>query len=125
MWIDDICFLQLQTGDPIEARYKEWTERGSAIDQLVYCINSFREAALSNDQKFDHIDVSEKQKVGQSGILFFFNSLVSVALCTMLLDTSCGRLIWARVDIIDLLPVMVVMSCDLLPSMCCRRGKSY
>ncbi|KAG0517223.1 hypothetical protein BDA96_09G070300 [Sorghum bicolor] len=50
-------------GDPIEARYKEWTERGSAVDQLVYCINSFREAALSNDQKFDHIDVSEKQKV--------------------------------------------------------------
>ncbi|KAK3140544.1 hypothetical protein QOZ80_5AG0402430 [Eleusine coracana subsp. coracana] len=50
-------------GDPIEARYKEWTERGSAIDQLVYCINSFREAALSNDQKFDHIEISEKQKV--------------------------------------------------------------
>ncbi|XP_062179844.1 heat shock 70 kDa protein 15-like [Phragmites australis] len=50
-------------GDPIEARYKEWMERGSAVDQLVYCINSFREAALSNDQKFDHIDISEKQKV--------------------------------------------------------------
>ncbi|KAK3137331.1 hypothetical protein QOZ80_5BG0450890 [Eleusine coracana subsp. coracana] len=50
-------------GDPIEARYKEWMERGSAIDQLVYCISSFREAALSNDQKFDHIEVSEKQKV--------------------------------------------------------------
>ncbi|KAL6607734.1 hypothetical protein ACP70R_040797 [Stipagrostis hirtigluma subsp. patula] len=50
-------------GDPIEARYREWTERGSAVDQLVYCINSFREAALSNDQKFDHIDISEKQKV--------------------------------------------------------------
>ncbi|KAG2616768.1 hypothetical protein PVAP13_3NG176682 [Panicum virgatum] len=50
-------------GDPIEARYKEWTERGSAVDQLVYCINSFREAALSNDQKFEHIDISEKQKV--------------------------------------------------------------
>ncbi|KAL6897866.1 hypothetical protein ACP4OV_006825 [Aristida adscensionis] len=50
-------------GDPIEARYKEWTERGSAVDQLMYCISSFREAALSNDQKFDHIDISEKQKV--------------------------------------------------------------
>ncbi|PUZ64281.1 hypothetical protein GQ55_3G131500 [Panicum hallii var. hallii] len=50
-------------GDPIEARYKEWTERGPAVDQLVYCINSFREAALSNDQKFEHIDISEKQKV--------------------------------------------------------------
>jgi len=50
-------------GDPIEARHKEWTERGSSVDQLVYCINSFREAASSSDQKFDHIDISEKQKV--------------------------------------------------------------
>ncbi|CAN6331610.1 unnamed protein product [Urochloa humidicola] len=52
-----------KSGDPIEARYKEWTERGSAMEQLVYCIHSFREAALSNDQKFEHIDISEKQKV--------------------------------------------------------------
>lgn len=50
-------------GDPIEERYKEHTERGSVIDQLVYCINSYREAAMSNDPKFDHIDLSEKQKV--------------------------------------------------------------
>lgn len=33
------------------------------IDQLVYCISSYREAAMSCDPKFDHIDVSEKQKV--------------------------------------------------------------
>ncbi|KAK6153705.1 hypothetical protein DH2020_013344 [Rehmannia glutinosa] len=50
-------------GDPIEARYKEHTERGSVIDQLIYCINSYREAAMSNDPKFDHIDLAEKQKV--------------------------------------------------------------
>ncbi|XP_010925328.1 heat shock 70 kDa protein 14 [Elaeis guineensis] len=50
-------------GDPIEERYKEWTERGPIIDQLVYCINSFREAALSKDPKFDHIDIADKQKV--------------------------------------------------------------
>ncbi|KAI3455407.1 hypothetical protein Pfo_012070 [Paulownia fortunei] len=50
-------------GDPIEERYKEHTERGSVIDQLIYCINSYREAAMSNDPKFDHIDVAEKQKV--------------------------------------------------------------
>ncbi|KAL8139432.1 hypothetical protein V2J09_005453 [Rumex salicifolius] len=50
-------------GDPIEERYKESTERGAVIDQLSFCINSFREAALSTDPKFDHIDVSEKQKV--------------------------------------------------------------
>ncbi|CAI0474632.1 unnamed protein product [Linum tenue] len=49
-------------GDPIEQRYKESTERGSVIDQLVYCAKSYREAALSND-KFDHIDMAEKQKV--------------------------------------------------------------
>ncbi|KAF6172862.1 hypothetical protein GIB67_035416 [Kingdonia uniflora] len=50
-------------GNPIEERYKEHSERGPAIDQLTYCISSFREAALSNDTKFDHIDIAEKQKV--------------------------------------------------------------
>ncbi|KDO51190.1 hypothetical protein CISIN_1g003056mg [Citrus sinensis] len=34
-------------GDPIEERYKEFTDRSSVIDQLAYCINSYREAALS------------------------------------------------------------------------------
>ncbi|KAF8724920.1 hypothetical protein HU200_020635 [Digitaria exilis] len=52
-----------KVGDPIEARFKEWETRDSSVNQLVYCINSFREAALSNDQKFEHIDISEKQKV--------------------------------------------------------------
>ncbi|KAJ8756024.1 hypothetical protein K2173_024570 [Erythroxylum novogranatense] len=50
-------------GDPIEHRYKEHSERGSVIEQLVYCVNSYREAAMSNDPKFDHIDLAEKQKV--------------------------------------------------------------
>ncbi|KAF4372456.1 hypothetical protein CsatB_012829 [Cannabis sativa] len=50
-------------GDPIEERYKEHTERGTVIDQLAYCINSYREAAVSTDPKFDHIDISEKEKV--------------------------------------------------------------
>lgn len=50
-------------GDPIEERYKESTERRPAIEQLVSCIRSFREAALSHDPKFDHIDIAEKQKV--------------------------------------------------------------
>ncbi|PON35160.1 Heat shock protein 70 family [Trema orientale] len=50
-------------GGPIEERYKEHTERGTVIDQLAYCINSYREAAVSADAKFDHIDLSEKQKV--------------------------------------------------------------
>ncbi|XP_010925584.1 heat shock 70 kDa protein 14 [Elaeis guineensis] len=50
-------------GDPIEEHYRESIERGPAVDQLVYCINCFREAALSRDPKFDHIDIAEKQKV--------------------------------------------------------------
>lgn len=50
-------------GDPIEERYKEFTDRSSVIDQLAYCINSYREAALSSDPKFDHIEIAEKQKV--------------------------------------------------------------
>uniref|UniRef100_A0ACD5TQN1 Uncharacterized protein n=1 Tax=Avena sativa TaxID=4498 RepID=A0ACD5TQN1_AVESA len=52
-----------KVGGPIELRYKESKERGPALEQLAYCIRSFREAALSNDQKFDHIDIAEKQKV--------------------------------------------------------------
>ncbi|KAE8772619.1 Heat shock 70 kDa protein 4L [Hordeum vulgare] len=52
-----------KVGGPIEARYREWEERGPAIEQLSYCIHSFREAALSSDTKFDHIDILEKQKV--------------------------------------------------------------
>lgn len=52
-----------QVGGPIEARYKEWMDRGPSIDQLAYCINSFRDAALSKDPKFDHIEMEEKQKV--------------------------------------------------------------
>lgn len=38
-------------------------ERGSVVDQLVYCINSYREAAVSSDPKFEHIDLADKQKV--------------------------------------------------------------
>jgi heat shock protein 4 len=53
-------FLLLQVAGPIEMRYKDWTESGPALELLVYCIQSFREAALFGDQKFDHIDVSEK-----------------------------------------------------------------
>uniref|UniRef100_A0A0C9S4G3 TSA: Wollemia nobilis Ref_Wollemi_Transcript_13942_3262 transcribed RNA sequence n=1 Tax=Wollemia nobilis TaxID=56998 RepID=A0A0C9S4G3_9CONI len=50
-------------GDPIEERYKEDMERGPLITSLEYCINSYRDAALSKDPKFDHIDVGDKQKV--------------------------------------------------------------
>ncbi|KIO47638.1 hypothetical protein SQ11_16200, partial [Nitrosospira sp. NpAV] len=50
-------------GDPIEERYKEYMERGTVIDQLAYCINSYREAAMSNDPNFDHLELAEKQKV--------------------------------------------------------------
>lgn len=50
-------------GDPIEERFKEEEARGPSTEQLVYCINSFREAARSKDPKFDHIDASDKEKV--------------------------------------------------------------
>jgi len=50
-------------GDPIEERHREWLGRGPAVQQLVYCISSFRNAAMSTDPRFDHIDQAEKQKV--------------------------------------------------------------
>ncbi|KAG2328185.1 hypothetical protein Bca52824_010913 [Brassica carinata] len=52
-----------KVGDPVEMRYKESQERGTVIGQLGYCVNNYREAAVSNDPKFDHIDLEEKQKV--------------------------------------------------------------
>ncbi|KAK9060489.1 hypothetical protein SSX86_021193 [Deinandra increscens subsp. villosa] len=51
-------------GDPIEQRYKEHSERGSFIDQLVNYVNWFKQAAAATtDPKYEHIDPSEKQKV--------------------------------------------------------------
>ncbi|MCO5578136.1 hypothetical protein L7F22_031974 [Adiantum nelumboides] len=50
-------------GDPIEERFKEEEARGPCVEQLLYCINSFREAAASKDAKFDHIDSADKEKV--------------------------------------------------------------
>lgn len=69
----------MQQGDPIEGRYKEYMERGSIIEQFIYCINSYREAAKSKDPKFDHIDISEKQKVNDFSIFLsrFFEWLLA------------------------------------------------
>eukprot|EP01018_Ginkgo_biloba_P010427 Gb_20168 [translate_table: standard] len=50
-------------GDPIEQRYKEEEARNKAARDLMYYINSYRNAALSKDVKFDHIDLNEKEKV--------------------------------------------------------------
>lgn len=50
-------------GDPIEERFRENSERGPMINHLVHCFNSYRDAAMSKDPKFDHIDIAEKQKV--------------------------------------------------------------
>ncbi|GJU44080.1 heat shock 70 kDa protein 15-like protein [Tanacetum coccineum] len=49
-------------GDPIEQRYKEHSERDSFVGQLAERVNWFRQAAVG-DPKYDHIDLSEKQKV--------------------------------------------------------------
>ena len=68
----------MQQGDPIEERYKEFMERGMIIDQFIYCINSYREAAMSNDPKFDHIDVSEKQKVMFVNYNLFLPSFIAI-----------------------------------------------
>ena len=50
MITDFDIFVTLQQGDPIEERYKESVNRGAVIDQLVRCVNSYREAAVSNGQ---------------------------------------------------------------------------
>ncbi|XP_024980254.1 heat shock 70 kDa protein 15-like [Cynara cardunculus var. scolymus] len=50
-------------GDPIEQRYKEHSERGSFVDHLGGLITAYIQAAASGDPKYEHIDLSEKQKV--------------------------------------------------------------
>ncbi|PWA80993.1 heat shock protein 70 family [Artemisia annua] len=50
-------------GDPIEQRYKEHAERGSVVDQVISYITWYKQAAASNDPKYEHIDINEKQKV--------------------------------------------------------------
>ncbi|KAD6794668.1 hypothetical protein E3N88_05564 [Mikania micrantha] len=50
-------------GDPIEHRFKEHLERGPFVDQLLNAVNWYRQAAVSGDPKYDHIDLAEKQKV--------------------------------------------------------------
>ncbi|MFS7984339.1 putative Heat shock protein 70kD domain superfamily [Helianthus anomalus] len=42
-------------GDPIEQRYKEHSERGSFIDQLVNHVNWFKQAAASANPMYEHI----------------------------------------------------------------------
>lgn len=50
-------------GGPIEERFKEEEARGPSVEQLQNCLNWYREAALSKDPRYDHIDVAEKEKV--------------------------------------------------------------
>ncbi|KMZ56466.1 Heat shock 70 kDa protein 14 [Zostera marina] len=50
-------------GDPIDERYKESFEREPVANQLLNCIRGYREAALSNDGRFDHINIADKEKV--------------------------------------------------------------
>ncbi|GJP56806.1 hypothetical protein CLOM_g15853 [Closterium sp. NIES-68] len=49
--------------DPIENRLREEEARGPALKSLQYCIGSFREAALSTDALYEHIDPKEKAQV--------------------------------------------------------------
>ncbi|KAM7254585.1 hypothetical protein ACFE04_003965 [Oxalis oulophora] len=49
-------------GDPIEERYKEFSERGTVVDQLVHCVNSFREAAVLNECVEAEAWLREKKK---------------------------------------------------------------
>lgn len=48
---------------PIEARCKELEGIGPTLQQLVNCIYSSKEAALSADPKFDYINVSDKDEL--------------------------------------------------------------
>ncbi|KAG7095173.1 hypothetical protein E1B28_005952 [Marasmius oreades] len=50
-------------GDPITFRWRESEERAKAISQLRETLNSYMASATSNEEKFNHIDVKDKQAV--------------------------------------------------------------
>ena len=51
-------------GDPVEERLRQDEERPAAAQALLATIGSYREAALSKDSKYDHIETGDKEKVG-------------------------------------------------------------
>jgi len=50
-------------GDPIVFRYKEVDERKKSIANLRETLNNYMSQATSSDEKYAHIDETEKQKV--------------------------------------------------------------
>ncbi|GJW66684.1 hypothetical protein Tco_0121108 [Tanacetum coccineum] len=53
-------------GDRIEQRYKEHAEQDSVVHQLISYITCYKQDAASNDLKYEHIDINEKQKKGEN-----------------------------------------------------------
>jgi hypothetical protein len=58
-----IFWFIMQMGDPLEERLRQDQDRPAAIQLLLQTITSFREAALSKDPKYDHIEAADKEKV--------------------------------------------------------------
>lgn len=52
-----------QLGDPVVERQREDEARGQAIEDLLFCINSYSDAAQSQDARYDHICSGDKEKV--------------------------------------------------------------
>ncbi|BBN14282.1 hypothetical protein MPTK1_6g10360 [Marchantia polymorpha subsp. ruderalis] len=50
-------------GDPVVERQREDEARGQAIEDLLFCINSYSDAAQSQDARYDHICSGDKEKV--------------------------------------------------------------
>eukprot|EP00898_Chlorokybus_atmophyticus_P007497 jgi/Chlat1/7749/Chrsp66S07221 len=50
-------------GDPIEERAREYETRPAATQLLSEAMNSYRQMAQTNDERFAHIDPAEKAKV--------------------------------------------------------------
>ncbi|KAL3699404.1 hypothetical protein R1sor_017426 [Riccia sorocarpa] len=50
-------------GDPLEQRQKEEEAREPALRELLYVIDSFRQAAQSKEGRYDHIAAEDKTKV--------------------------------------------------------------
>lgn len=54
-------------GDPIQLRWRENDDRPKAASQLREALNMYLTMAQSDDDKYSHIEASEKEKVVSTG----------------------------------------------------------
>jgi heat shock protein 4 len=76
-------------GDPIQLRWRENDDRPKAASQLREALNMYLTMAQSDDDKYSHIEASEKEKVVSTGSSsFLVDTMLMIRLRSALLPSS-------------------------------------